>query len=135
MKVHYFDESGYAYDMSQCSDDIADGDVLVVNGKEKSVAVLMGAWPICCVEGFVTDRETHFDCPRPGNTFGDVYSEYVADYPKEQHPDYSASWRVALAELAKLGPVERLAKCAQKDCPNTVIVGQATHCPYHMFVY
>jgi hypothetical protein len=44
-RVHEFDSTSTAYDMSQCDDEIADGDVLVVRS-ERAVAVLLEAWPV-----------------------------------------------------------------------------------------
>lgn len=43
--VHTFDSSGEAYDASQCSDDISDGDVLAVPA-EGVVGFLFEAWPV-----------------------------------------------------------------------------------------
>ena len=44
-KVHTFDSSVEAYDASQCDDDIANGDVLVVLS-EDAIAILVEAWPV-----------------------------------------------------------------------------------------
>lgn len=42
--VHHFRSTGEAYDASQCRDDIADGDVLVIE-REQVVGFLRRAWP------------------------------------------------------------------------------------------
>lgn len=105
VQVHRFDDSGEAYDMSQCSDDIHNGDVLVVDSStERSVAFLMDAWPICVVPGFVTDRDTRFDCPIPGNTVEDVVLNYTSEAYVDTVPEFfDESLRVAREELDKLG--------------------------------
>lgn len=62
IQVHYFDDSGDAYDMSQCSDDIEMGDVLVIKN-EHVVGFLLSAWP-CAVT--VEHGKLHaFDTPTP----------------------------------------------------------------------
>jgi hypothetical protein len=43
-RVHVFDSSSEAYDVSQCNSAIRDGDVLVVPS-ERAIAVLVEAWP------------------------------------------------------------------------------------------
>ena len=45
IQVHEFTDTHDAYDLSQCSDDIEMGDVLVVKS-EKVVAFLLSAWPV-----------------------------------------------------------------------------------------
>lgn len=45
MKIHFFRDSGSAYDASQCRDDIHDGDILVVV-PEQVVGFLYKAWPV-----------------------------------------------------------------------------------------
>ncbi|MFD9069504.1 hypothetical protein [Streptomyces lasiicapitis] len=42
--VHHFDSTSKAYDATQCRDDIADGDVLVIE-REHVVGFLRAAWP------------------------------------------------------------------------------------------
>jgi hypothetical protein len=42
--VHTFDSTGEAYDVSQCSDEIKNGDVLVVPD-EDAIAIMLEAWP------------------------------------------------------------------------------------------
>ena len=54
MRVHVFNSSGQAYNASQCSEEIKDGDVLVVKtlrlvdgqDEEQCVAILYKAWPV-----------------------------------------------------------------------------------------
>ncbi|WP_228994716.1 hypothetical protein [Streptomyces sp. DH8] len=45
LRVHHFDTTEEAYTQTQCSDDIRDGDVLVI-GPEKVVGFLREAWPV-----------------------------------------------------------------------------------------
>lgn len=42
--AHYFESTGEAYDASQTSDAIRDGDILVVEA-ERVVGILVAAWP------------------------------------------------------------------------------------------
>jgi hypothetical protein len=42
--VHEFDSTSFAYDASQCFDEINDGDLLVVRS-ERAVAIMLEAWP------------------------------------------------------------------------------------------
>lgn len=51
MKVHRFDSTGEAYDASQTSDDIHDGDVLSVPS-EGVVGILVSAWPTAVGERY-----------------------------------------------------------------------------------
>lgn len=107
--VHYFTNSGDAYDSSQCLDHIRDGDVLVVNDPyppfEKSVAILMHAWPIAVNEGYVTDKDDsfRFDSPEPGKTLLDVIQGMRETFHEDAPDKYDESIRVAREELAKLG--------------------------------
>lgn len=50
IRSHVFFSSGEAYDASQCSDAIRDGDVLLVPS-ENRVAVLVEAWPVLVGNG------------------------------------------------------------------------------------
>lgn len=45
IQVHKFDDTGDAYDYSQCSDRIQMGDVLVILS-EQVVGFLLSAWPV-----------------------------------------------------------------------------------------
>lgn len=61
--VWYFGDSRAAYDNSQCSEFIQDGDLLVVPS-EKATAIMVDAWPIIC-DGYDEDcqHSTKFDGP------------------------------------------------------------------------
>jgi len=48
--IHYFDDTGEAYDASQCDDKIKDGDVLV-GLDDQVVGFLFQAWPVAVTEG------------------------------------------------------------------------------------
>lgn len=65
MRSHVFYSSGGAYNTSQTSDAISDGDVLLVPD-EHSVAVLCGAWPVAVNVGAVPNE---FDFLREGVTW------------------------------------------------------------------
>jgi hypothetical protein len=102
--VHWFDESGDAYDASQYRDDIKDGDVLVVeNDYEKSVAILFHAWPVAIwPQGYVTDKDNpfRFHAPREGMSL-----ERIVEYHMEDGdpPDkYDASLQVAMDEVERI---------------------------------
>lgn len=45
VRVHVFGSTGAAYDASQTSEEISDGDVLVVES-ERVVGIMVEAWPI-----------------------------------------------------------------------------------------
>ncbi|WP_406515581.1 hypothetical protein OH809_24955 [Streptomyces sp. NBC_00873] len=47
--VHRFGDTWEAYDATQCRDDIADGDVLVIES-EQVVGFLVEAWPVAITE-------------------------------------------------------------------------------------
>jgi len=89
--VHQFNSTGEAYDASQTSDIIKDGDVLVV-GREQIVGVLLEAWPCA-----VTDSHGEFhtlaedtDITAVPQTTGDI-------------KDYSESWRTAERIIKEAG--------------------------------
>jgi hypothetical protein len=65
IRSHVFHSSGEAYDTSQTSDAIRDGDVLLVPS-EKRVAVLVEAWPINVGDG---DPGPAFHALNPGVNF------------------------------------------------------------------
>lgn len=65
IRSHVFYDSGEAYDASQCSDHIHDGDVLLVP-REGRVAVLVEAWPVLVGTG---DPGPAFHSWNPGVTF------------------------------------------------------------------
>lgn len=59
MHSHRFWSSGEAYNVSQSSDAVADGDILLVPS-ESRVAVLVGAWPVwVATDGDVGPGEFH----------------------------------------------------------------------------
>jgi hypothetical protein len=108
IRSHTFESSAEAYDVSQCTDAIRDGDVLLVPS-EGLAAILMGAWPVAVAA----------DERGPGafHTLTDA-----ADFRNVAHGAYlrSASVAVALyaahqARSAGLGdigaqPVEKVAR-------------------------
>jgi hypothetical protein len=49
LSVHRFGDTWEAYDATQCRDDIADGDVLVIES-EQVVGFLVEAWPVAITE-------------------------------------------------------------------------------------
>ena len=59
--VHFFADSGEAYDHSQCSDEVKDGAVLVT---PDSTAILCGAWPVV-----VCGKCEHFHALSEGMTW------------------------------------------------------------------
>jgi hypothetical protein len=61
--VHVFDDSGEAYDLSQCDDNIRSGDVLYVPS-ENAAAILYLAWPTV-LSGYERG-EFHGVSPHPG---------------------------------------------------------------------
>ena len=65
IRSHVFHSSGEAYDVSQCSEAIHDGDVLLVPS-ERRVAVLVEAWPILVG---TDDPGPAFHSFKPGVTF------------------------------------------------------------------
>lgn len=77
--VHTFESTREAYDASQTSDDICDGDVLLVPSE--------GVWPIA-----VTDAHGEFHRLVPPATFAEIDGR-----------DYSRSAEAATAALAKKG--------------------------------
>jgi hypothetical protein len=101
-RVHKYEDSGTAYDDSQCNDDVKDGDVLVVDGTEKSVAILFEAWPICIIEGWKSDYETRFDCMKPEVTLRDVAIGHLE--VDEPYNKYDESIKLDREELAKMTP-------------------------------
>lgn len=56
-RVHVFDSTSLAYDVSQCSDDVRNGDVLVVPD-ERAVAIMLSAWP-CAIAPDMSGEHFH----------------------------------------------------------------------------
>lgn len=105
--IHVFPTSGDAYDMSQCDDRIANGDVLWVPsetaaGQSGAVAVLMSAWPIAVNAGYVTDTTGSFNSPMAGTTPDDVAVSMNATRGESPAFDWSPS--LALARLVIVDP-------------------------------
>lgn len=106
IRSHTFESTREAYDTSQCSDAIRDGDVLFVPSEER-IAVLLSAWPVTVVP--------HEHGPGEFHELADNTSWVTVE-----HGRYAASATVALAlytahELRGLGPVpvERMLKLAR----------------------
>ncbi len=60
-KIHFFDSTGEAYDSAMCSDEIKDGDILIVK-EERVIGVLIEAWPSA-----VTFDKGQFHCMAEGH--------------------------------------------------------------------
>lgn len=93
------------YDVSQCDDRIANGDVLWVPsetaaGPHGSAAVLMAAWPIAVNDGYVTDVTGSFDSPVAGATADDVAASMNATRGESPAFDWSPSLALARAVIA-----------------------------------
>lgn len=106
IRSHTFESTGEAYNTSQCSDAIRDGDVLFVPSEER-VAVMLSAWPVSVVP--------HEHGPGEFHELADHTSWVTVEDGR-----YAASATVALAlytahELRGLGPVavERMLKLAR----------------------
>lgn len=89
-RVHRFPTSGEAYNASQTSDDIRDGDVLSVP-EELVVGVLIEAWPVAIGE---TTGEFHEADPLLD---WNAIKTTASDYKETQN--YSESFRLAIDEL------------------------------------
>lgn len=101
--VHRFDDTGDAYDSTQCDDSIKDGDVIVVES-EGVVGVLIQAWPVAVTEkhGDLHTPVEGFDWESVENLIG-FTNGYAADSePIYEHVDYSAAYALAQSEAAKL---------------------------------
>jgi len=97
VKVHVFDSSGFAYDMSQCSDEIKDGDVLYVPS-ESVAAVMVRAWPVTPKVGAVQDETTMLHVLKDGYTIEEVIVEvWETALPSEVRPDYAEAIEIAIA--------------------------------------
>jgi len=88
--VHKFHSSGEAYDASQVSDDIAHGDVLVVE-EDQIVGFLFHAWPIAVSLGHGAFHEV-----KPGPAGHPDWPKFFASEP-EAEPFYLAAIAEALA--------------------------------------
>jgi len=89
--VHQFNSTGEAYDASQTSDHIKDGDVLVI-GREQIVGVLFEAWPCA-----VTDNHGAFHQLAPDTD--------ITAIPKTagSTKSYAESWRTAERIIKEAG--------------------------------
>lgn len=119
--VHVFPTSGDAYDMSQCDDRIANGDVLWVPdetsaGPRGAVAVLMHAWPIAVNAGYVTDVTGSFHSPIEGATPDDVAASMNDTRGESPAFDWSPSLVLAAALVSgDESPEVRRALLAGRD--------------------
>lgn len=93
-KLHTFESSGEAYDVSQCDEQISDGDVLSVPS-EQAVAILVEAWPIAI-------SENHGQFHPPNEELDWEQMPTTASKWKE-FKDYSDSFELATKELARIG--------------------------------
>ncbi|MGC0418366.1 hypothetical protein [Embleya sp. AB8] len=108
--VHRFDSTGDAYDATQCRDDIADGDVLVV-AREGVVGFLNRAWPAA-----LTTEHGEF------HTLG-VFAHEVED------GQYAASVRVAREQAEALGiPLDTRYRPKPGPKPRPAVVGDRILC-------
>ena len=86
-----FEDTGRAYDCSQSSDVIKDGDILVAI-RDRVVGFLCQAWPVA-----VTDTTGHFHRARNDN-----YGGLNADRTPDCKADYVESAKMAKDEIARL---------------------------------
>jgi hypothetical protein len=76
IKVHTFESSSDAYDWSQTSDHITDGDVLFVPS-EQVAAVLFKAWPVTPKATYLTDKDGAFHAPQPHVTVEELVNDFL----------------------------------------------------------
>lgn len=88
-RVHAFDSTVEAYNASQCSEDVKDGDVLVVPS-ESAVAILVQAWPMS-----VTDSHGEFHWSADKSIEAVLNGVAISD-----GSDYSVSLRMARSVLS-----------------------------------
>jgi hypothetical protein len=62
-QIHEFDDSGWAYDESQCNESIKDGDILV---SPEDIAILFQAWPVS-IHDYVPHESKFHGWKRPGD--------------------------------------------------------------------
>jgi hypothetical protein len=72
--AHFFDSSNWAYDMSQCDEQIMDGDLLIIPS-EGIVAILVKAWPMALTEE--TGENLHYTRDEWSSIEGGRYLEIV----------------------------------------------------------
>jgi hypothetical protein len=102
-QVHVFDDSGDAYDASQCDDKIKDGDVLVVPS-ERVVGVLIEAWPVAVSteHGEFHEATEALDWSAVACIVGFTNGYEPGSEAITENVDYSGSVALAQAEIAKL---------------------------------
>jgi hypothetical protein len=94
-KIHTFESTGMAYDMSQCSDEIHDGDILSVPN-ERAVAVLIEAWPTA-----ISENSGEFHALGDAETF-DWAAVRTTESNYTETRDYSESFKLAVEELDRI---------------------------------
>lgn len=92
-QVHEFDSTSEAYDVSQCADEIRDGDVLVVRS-ERAVAIMLSAWPTAVEPGLEGDA---FHVPDAID-----WTRVPAIDPSMPSKSYQRSAQIAYAIVAEL---------------------------------
>jgi len=107
-KIHIFEDSGEAYDASQCIENIKDGDVLSVPN-ERAVAVLIEAWPTAISENY-----GHFHILGDAETFDWAAVPTIAS-GYEDTADYSESFKLATEELNRICMEESKKKWDEED--------------------
>lgn len=86
MTTHFFESTGEAYDATQCRDDIASGDVIVV--KSEFVVGVADTWPVA-----VTMAHGHLHSPGDGFSLAQCLAGRAA----------AAGIEAALAVASELG--------------------------------
>lgn len=94
-KIWIFSDSGEAYDASQTSDVIKDGDVLI-GIRDRVAGFLFKAWPVAVTEKF----------GKLGGVKNDDYAGLNNDRESGSTLDYAESARLAQTEAARLDSLE-----------------------------
>lgn len=88
VQTHTFEDTGEAYDASQCNDNIKNGDVLICT-EDRVVGILMEAWPVA-----VTIERGHFHTLAEGSSWSHI--RQTPEYQGDEHfKDYSESETLA----------------------------------------
>ena len=93
VQIHEFNDTGEAYDASQCDDNIKDGDILVT--KTGVVGIMCKAWPVA-----ITANAESFHQPMPGETIATVFPE--VDYTESLQVAEQCAQRIAQHEPAAI---------------------------------
>lgn len=92
-KIHMFEDTGEAYDSSQCWDEIKDGDILSVPN-ERAVAVLIEAWPVA-----ISENAGNFHAP---SELLDWAKIPTTESGWKETKNYSESFEMAVNELNRI---------------------------------